>query len=181
MCCVGELVEVFEAAVVGVDHLAGHVARARGTVEGHHHAGIVLVGVAFNVLARGAAHELLAGVVVGLDLDRFGPVEQHAIGNDLGFEAGGAKLLRDILGGLVIFRRGGHVRIRGERFKLFAGQAGVGNGKKLFFDRLLPIEALVAEYVLRRGDLGVKLPKSKWRSQQRRNQDGAVRRTRIHE
>ena len=44
----GELIEVFEAAVVGVDHFAGHVAGAGRAVEGHHDAGIVLAGVALR-------------------------------------------------------------------------------------------------------------------------------------
>ena len=38
----GELIEVFEAAVVGVDDFSGYVAGAGGAVEGHDDAGIVL-------------------------------------------------------------------------------------------------------------------------------------------
>ncbi len=68
----GEFVEVFKAAVVGVDDFAGDVARSRGAVEGHDDAGIVLARIAVDVLARGAAHEQMAGCVPGLDADDFG-------------------------------------------------------------------------------------------------------------
>ena len=63
----GELIEVFEAAVVGIDHFAGDVAGAGGAVEGHDDAGIVLAGVAVDVLSGGAGHEEFAGGVVGFD------------------------------------------------------------------------------------------------------------------
>ncbi len=111
-----EFIEIFKAAVVGVDHLGSHVSRTRGAIEGHHHAGIIIEGVAVDVLAGWAAHELLAGLIPGFHLDRSGPVQQHAVGNDFGIETRGAELLCDILGGFVILGRGGHMRSRGERF-----------------------------------------------------------------
>ena len=57
----GKLVEVFEAAVVRVDHFGGDVARTRGAVEGHHYAGIVRGGIALDMFGRGAAHQQMAG------------------------------------------------------------------------------------------------------------------------
>ena len=52
----------------------------------------------------GAAHQQLAVGVPGLDANGFGLIQENAIRNDFGIETGGAKLLRDILGGFVIFR-----------------------------------------------------------------------------
>ena len=61
----GELLEVGEGAVVGVDDVGGDVAGGGGAVEGGEDAGVVLEGVAavelgVDVLGRGAGHELLA-------------------------------------------------------------------------------------------------------------------------
>ncbi len=132
-----ELLEVFEAAEVGVDHFTRHIARARGAVEGHHDAGIVLAGVALHVLARGAGHQLLACFIEGLDADDLGPVEQHAIGHDLGFETGGAELFGDVERGFVILGCGGHVRLGGERLQLFAGELRAGHFEGICFRRPL--------------------------------------------
>ncbi len=99
----GEMVEVLQAAVVGVNHLGGHVAGAGGAAEGHHHAGIVLIRVAINVFARGAAHQQLAAGVISLHTHSFWLIHQHAIGNDLRLQAGRAKLLRHVFGGLAVF------------------------------------------------------------------------------
>ena len=140
-----ELIEVFEAAVVGVDHLAGHITRAGRAIEGHHDAGIVLARIALHMLAGGAGHQLLACCVEGLHADDFGPVEQHAVGHDLGFEAVGAKLLGNIERGLVVFGRGGHVRLGGERFQIFAGELGAGHIEECLFYRGFLAEVGVAE------------------------------------
>ena len=83
-------------------------------------------------------------------LDDFGLVQQHAVGNDLGFEAGGAELFGHVFGGLVVFRRGGHVRLGGERLQVFAGELGVGHGEELLLDVGLFAEVGVAEDLRRR-------------------------------
>ena len=146
-----QMVEVLDAPVVGVDHFAGDIAGGRRAVEGHHHVGIVLVGIAFDVLALGSAHEQLAGGVEGLHLDGPGLVHQHAVGNDLRFEARGAKLLGHVFGGFAVGGRGGHVRLGGEGLQLFAGQFGVGDGEEFLFDFGLLAEVGIAEDGLRRG------------------------------
>ena len=97
----GELLEVGERAVVGVDDGAGDVAGGRGAVEGGEDARVVLEGVAaefggVDVLGSGAGHELVAGGVEGFDEDLDGLVEEHLVGNDLGLEAGGFELLGDV-------------------------------------------------------------------------------------
>ena len=92
----------------------------------------------------------MAGGIVGLDADDFGLVEQNAIGNDLGFETGGAELARDILGGLVIFRCGGEMRSGGELFEFLAGLFGIGDGEEFLFDFGFGTEVGVAEDGLRR-------------------------------
>ncbi len=67
----GELLEVGEGAVVGVDDLGGDVAGGGGAVEGGKDAGIVLEGVAtvfvVDVLGGGAGHEFFAVGVEGFD------------------------------------------------------------------------------------------------------------------
>jgi hypothetical protein len=83
--------------------------------------------------------------VVGFHLDDFGLVEQHAVGDDLGVEAGGAKFLGDVFGGLVVFGRGGQVRLGGEGLQVLAGQLGVGDGEELLLDFGLRGEVGVAE------------------------------------
>ena len=106
----GERIEIFKAAVVGVDDLAGDIAGAGRAVEWHDDARVVLLRIApffCDVLARGAGHERMAGFVPGFNVDDFGVVEEHAIGNDFGVEAGGAEFARDELGGFVVFRRCG--------------------------------------------------------------------------
>ncbi len=130
----GELVEVFEAAVVGVDDFGGHVAGAGGAVEGHHHTGIVLIGVAVDVLAGGAGHEQFAAGSQASTRTVLGWLMQYAVGNDLGFEAGGAEHLRDVFGGLAVFRSGGEVGLGGEGFEVLAGEFGIGDGEELLFD-----------------------------------------------
>jgi len=56
----GEFVEVFNAAVVCVDDFSGDVPGCGGAIEGHDDARVVLIGVAFDVLALGAGHEEFA-------------------------------------------------------------------------------------------------------------------------
>ena len=132
-----QLIEVLEPPVIRVHHFARDVSRTRGAVERHHHARIVLAGVALHVFARRTAHEQMAGLVIGLDADDFGPIQQHAVGNDRGLEPSGAKLLRHILRGLAVFRRGRKVRLGCERLQLLAGQFGIGHGQELFLELAL--------------------------------------------
>ena len=141
----GELIEVLEAAVVGVDHFCGDVAGAGRTVEGHDYAGIVLVGVASNVLGSGAGHEQFAAGVPGFYADGFGVVDEDAVGNDFGIEAGGAELLRDVFGGFAVFRGRGEVGLGGEDFEVLTGQFGIGDGEEFFFNAGLGGEVRVAE------------------------------------
>ena len=141
----GELVEVFEATVVGVDHFSGDVAGAGGAVEGHHYAGIVLVRVAGNALWGGAGHEQFAARVPGLDADGFGVVDEDTVGDDFSFEAGGTELLRDIFSGFAVLRGRGEVRFGGEDFEVLAGQFGIGDGEEFLFDAGLGGEVCIAE------------------------------------
>ena len=87
----------------------------------------------------------MAGLVIGLDAHDFGLIQQHAVGNDFGFEPGGAELLRHVLGGLVILGRGGQVRLGGEGLQFLAGQFGVGHGEELLFELGFGAEVGVAE------------------------------------
>ena len=124
---VGEFLEVGEGAVVGVDDLGGDVAGGGGAVEGGEDAGVVLEGVAavlggIDVLGRGAGHELLAVGVEGFDDDLDGLVEQDAVGDDLGLEAGGFELVGDVEGGRVVLGRAGPVGRGGEDFEVLAGE-----------------------------------------------------------
>ena len=91
----------------------------------------------------------MAGFVPSLNADDFGIVEEHAIGNDLGVEAGGAELARDELGGFVVFRRCGEMRLGGERLEVLAGQFGIGHGEELRFQFGFSVEVGVAEAALR--------------------------------
>ncbi len=80
----GELLEVVEGAVVGVDGLGGDVTGAGGAVERGEDARVVLegvaaVGVGVDVLGRGAGHELVALRVDGGDLDLEGLVEEDLV------------------------------------------------------------------------------------------------------
>ena len=145
-----QLIEVLEAPVIGVDHLARDVSRSRGAVERHHHARVVLAGVALDVFARGPAHEQMAGGVIGLDSHYFGLIQQHAVGNDFGFQPGGAELLRHVLCGPVVLGRGRKVRLGSECLQCFAGQFGVGHSQELFLELGFGAEVGVAQDVLRR-------------------------------
>ena len=122
----GERIEIFKAAVVCVDDLAGDVAGAGRAVVRHDDARVVLLRIApltfaADVLARGAGHERMAGFVPGFNVDDFGVVEEHAIGNDFGIEAGGAEFARDELGGFVVLRRCGQVWLGGKSGEVLAG------------------------------------------------------------
>jgi hypothetical protein len=86
------------------------------------------------MLARRAGHNLLAGGIVSLHAHRFGLVHQHTVGNDLGFKAGGAEFLGDILRGLQILGRGGDVRCGSKNLQRFAGKLCAGHGKKALLD-----------------------------------------------
>ena len=120
----GELVEILETAVVGIDYFAGDVARAGGAVVRHDDARIVLVGIAGNRFALGAGHELLAVGAESLNLDGGWIVEEHAVRNDLCIEAGSAEFLRDVFGSSVVLGRSGHVRRSGESLQFLAGKFG---------------------------------------------------------
>ncbi len=123
----GELLEVGEGAVVGVDDLGGDVAGGGGAVEGGEDAGIVLEGVAavfggVDVLGGGAGHEFGAGCVEGFDEDLDGLVEEDFVGDDLGLEAGGFELVGDVDGGGVVLGRTGPVGGGGEGLEVLAGE-----------------------------------------------------------
>ena len=147
----GERIEIFKAAVVCVDDLAGDIAGAGGAVVRHDDARVVLLRIAIHVLARGAGHERMAGFVPGLNVDGFGVVEEHAIGNDFGFEAGGAEFARDELGGFVILWRGGQMRLGGESGEVVAGVFWIGHGEEFLFLLCFGVEVGKAEAALRHG------------------------------
>ena len=65
------------------------------------------------------------------------------------FETGGAEFARDELGGFVVFRRCGEMRLGGEGLQIFAGKFGVGNSKELFFELRFGAEVGKAEGALR--------------------------------
>ncbi len=147
----GKLIEVFEAPVICVNDLAGYIARTRGAVERHYDARVVLLRITVHMLACRAGHEQMAGLVPGFNTDNFRLVEEHAIGNDLRFEPGGAELARDELGGFVILRRCGEMRLSGEGLEFLAGQFGVGHGEELFFKLRFRSEISKAKASLRDG------------------------------
>ena len=140
-----ELIEVFKAAIIGVDCVPGYVPGTRGAVEGHYDARIVLVGVARNVLAGGASHQPVASFVEGFDADNFWLVEQDAIRNDFRIESCVAKLPGDVFGCFAVFWRRGQVRLGCEYLEVLAGELRVRNGKESLFDFALGREIAVAE------------------------------------
>ena len=128
--------KVGKVAIVGVDDFAGDVSGGRRAIEGGEDARVVLEGVAaifvgIDVLGGGAGHELVAAGVEGLDQDLDGFVEEHFVGDDLGFEAGGLKFFRYVDGGGVVLRRAGPVGRGSEGLEVLAGEFGVGDGKKV--------------------------------------------------
>jgi hypothetical protein len=139
---IGQPLEVGGRAVVGVDHLRGHVARRAGAVERRQDARVVLEGVAAEGLAdmlrAGAGHDPAAAGVEGLDQDFDWLVEQNLVGNDLRIEPGRLELLRDVERGVVVFGRTGPVRGLAERLQVLAGEHGVGDGEK----GLIPLRLL---------------------------------------
>jgi hypothetical protein len=141
----GQLIEVLKPAVVGVDYLGGHISRSRGAVERHRDTRVVLAGVLVDVLASGSAHQQLAGRVVGFHAHGLGPIHQNAVGNNPGIEAGGAKLLRDIFGRLMIFGCRGQVWLGGQNLQVLSGKLRVGHGQKLLFDLGLRGKVRIAE------------------------------------
>ena len=144
----GELVEIFRAAVVSVDGLGGYIAGTRRAVVGHDDARIVLIGIAVHMLAVGAGHEEMAGLVPSLDADDFRIVEEHAVRNDLRIETGGAKFACDELGGFVVLGRCGEMRLRGESLEVLTGQFGIGHGEELRFQFCFRVEVGIAEAAL---------------------------------
>ncbi len=122
----GELLEVGEGAVVGVDDFGGDVAGGGGAVEGGENARVVLEGVAavfggVDMLGSGAGHEFGASGVEGLDQDFDGLVEEDFVGDDLGLEACGFEFFGDVLGGGVVLGGAGPVGGGGEGFEVLAG------------------------------------------------------------
>ena len=97
------------------------------------------------MLARRAGHQLLARGVECLNLDHLGLIHQHAIGNDLGFEAGGAKLLRDVFGGLVVFGLEAMCGSAVSVFRCSPASFAFGHGEKFLLDACLFAEVGVAE------------------------------------
>ncbi len=146
----GQQLEVLTPAVVGINHLAGDVARAGGAVEGHHHVGIVLVGVALNMFARRAGHQPFAGFVKGLHAHHLGLVQQHPVAHNGGFQAGLAEFLRHKFGGFQVLRRRRQVGLGGQCLQVLTGQLGAGHGQKLLLDAGLLGEVGIAEDRCRR-------------------------------
>ena len=103
------------------------------------------IGIAGDVLAGGTAHQLLAIGSEGLDAHLSGLVQQDAIGDDLGFQASGAKLLRHVIGGLAIPRSRRQMRLGGERLQVLASQPGVRDGEEFLLNRGFGGEAAVAK------------------------------------
>ena len=66
--------------------------------------------------------------VEGFDEDLDGLVEQDAVGDDFGLEAGGFELVGDVDGGLVVLGGAGPVGLGGEDLEVLAGELGVGDG-----------------------------------------------------
>ena len=146
----GELLEVGEGAVVGVDDLGGDVTGWGRAVEGGKDAGIVLEGVAailfgVDVFGGGTGHELVAGCVEGFDEDLYGSVEENFVGDDLGLETGGFEFVGDVLSGLVVFRGAGPMGLGSESFEVLAGEFGVGDGHEGLVPLGLLGEVAVAE------------------------------------
>ena len=88
-----QLLEIFRRAVVGIDHFRLGISRRRHAVERHHDAGIVVVRIAIDVLARGTVH-FDSGRRGDVHADFRWIVDPHLVFDDLGVEPGGAKLLR---------------------------------------------------------------------------------------
>ena len=97
------------------------------------------------MLPRGTAHQQFSGGIIGLHLHDLGLVHQHAVGNDLGLQTGSAEPGRDILSGLLVFRRRSHVGLGSEDLQVLAGQLCVGYGEEFFLDLGLRGEVAVAE------------------------------------
>ena len=148
--------KVGEGTVVGVDNVGSDVTGGGGAVEGWKDTGVVLEGVAavgfgVDVLGGGAGHQLLAGGVKGVDLDRDGLVEPDAEGDDLGVEAGRLEFFGDVEGRCVVLGGAGPVGLGGEGLQVLAGEGGVGDGEERCIPRLLLGEVGVAEDVGRSG------------------------------
>ena len=86
------------------------------------------------MLGSGAVHEGLARGVECLNADYFWLIEENAIGNDFGFETGGAEFLRNVFRGLAVLGCGSNVRLGGECLQVFASELCVWDGKKLVFN-----------------------------------------------
>ncbi len=104
-----EFLEIFRRAVVGIDHVGLGIARRRHAVERHHHAGIVLIRIVVDMLARGAVH-FDSGGRGQIDADFCGIVHPDFVFDDFGVEPGVAEFLRNIIGGCFVFDGAGHVR-----------------------------------------------------------------------
>ena len=112
-----ELLEILRAPVVDIDGVGGHITGGRRTMEGRQDAGIILVRIVIDMLARGPAHQDFSLVVGGLQKYFLGKVHPCLVRDDLGFESGGLELAFDVQGGVVVFFAGCDVRGSGERFE----------------------------------------------------------------
>ena len=124
-------------------------------MEGRQDAGIILVRIVIDMLARGSAHQDFSLVVDGLQKYFLGKVQPCLVRDNLGFESGGLELAFDVQGGVVVFFAGCDVRGGGERLEFFLGQLGAGNGKEILIDFGLPAEVAESQNVVgKRGNLG---------------------------
>ena len=147
----GQLLEVCQRSVVGVDHLSRHVSRWRRPVEGRKNSRVILKGIAavqrrVDMLRSGPSHKLLPVRVKGFDENFDGLVQQHLVGHDLGLEPCCFELVSYVDSGLVVFGRARPVRFGCEDFEVFASQPGVGNLQECRIPLRLFGEVGITEY-----------------------------------
>ena len=124
-------------------------------MEGRQDAGIILVRIVIDVLARGSAHQDFSLVVGGLQKYLLGKVQPRLVGDNLGFEPGGLELAFHVQGGVVVFFAACDMGRGGERLEFFLGQLDAGNGKEILVDFGLPAEVAESQNVVgKRGNLG---------------------------
>ncbi len=98
---VNEMLKVFRGSVICVDDVGGDVAGGRGCVVWGEDAGIVLAGIAGDVLgARAVEGEAVGGENLPVNILREG--ENDFVGDDLGFKPGIAEFAGDIFRSLVV-------------------------------------------------------------------------------